>query len=206
MIPLMVNYIGKRVTIFGGGKVAARKAMYFVSEADITVYSRSFIPDFQTMPVKQIRMELSSNDTRIPNLIPGASLVIAATSDPIVNLSVLTCCRNQGILCNNVTSPPGDVTLPAKFTGEQFTIAVSTRGGSPAVARFIREHIEATWPDLDLMISLEEQLRSDLKGQGISEDRRGGILAAVLHDQEIWQALKPGLTEANMMVIERYLA
>ncbi|PKL59957.1 MAG: hypothetical protein CVV33_05180 [Methanomicrobiales archaeon HGW-Methanomicrobiales-4] len=149
-------------------------------------------------------MELSSEESRLTSFIAGASLVIAATSDPALNSLILTCCQGQGILCNNATEPPGDVTLPAKFTGEQFTIAVSTLGGSPAVARFIREHIQATWPDLDQMIILEEQLRSDLKEQGIPEDRRRDILTQVLHDQKIWHALKTGLPEANMLVTERY--
>ncbi|MFH0966382.1 MAG: bifunctional precorrin-2 dehydrogenase/sirohydrochlorin ferrochelatase [Methanobacteriota archaeon] len=200
----MVNYTGKKVTIFGGGKVGARKARYFADEADVTVYSRSFNSDFQTIPVKQIKKDVSREDSNLSTLIEGASLVIAATSDPVLNSSILTSCKRQGILCNNATEPPGDVSLPAKFTGEQFTIAVSTRGGSPAVARFIREHIQATWPNLDQMIILEDQLRSDLKEQGIPEDRRREILTAVLHDPEIWQALKTGLPEANRLVAQRY--
>lgn len=204
MIPLMVNYTGKQVTIFGGGKVGARKARYFADEADVTVYSRSFIPDFEAIPVKLVRTDVRDEDSKLTTLIAGASLVIAATSDPALNSSILTCCRAEGILCNNVTKPAGDVTLPAKFSGEQFTISVSTLGGSPAVARFIREHIQTSWPDLDQMIILERQLRSDLKEQEISEDRRREILTAVLHDPEIWQALKTGLPEANMVVARRY--
>ena len=201
----MVDYTGRKVTIVGGGKVGARKARYFADEAKVTVFSRSFITDFQTIPVNQIEIEVSHEDSDITTLIMGASLVIAATSDPILNSLILTCCRGQGILCNNVTEPPGDVILPAKFTGKQFTIAVSTQGGSPAVARFIREHIQATWPDLDQMIILEDHLRSELKYQGVPEGRRREILTAVLHDQEIWQKLKTGLREADALVTQRYL-
>jgi precorrin-2 dehydrogenase/sirohydrochlorin ferrochelatase len=206
MIPLMVDYTGKKVTIFGGGNVGARKARYFAGEAEVMVYSRSFIPDFQIIPVKQMRIELSAEGTQLPGLIAGASLVIAATSDSRLNTSILTCCQNQGILCNTVTIPPGDVTLPAKYTGEEFVIAISTLGGSPAVSRFIREHMETTWPDLDLMIRLEKRLRADLKEQGIPEEQRRDILTAALHDPEVWKALKLGVAEANILIGKRYLA
>ena len=44
MIPLMIDLAGKKVVIFGGGEVGARKARFFAPEAEVTVISRSFSP------------------------------------------------------------------------------------------------------------------------------------------------------------------
>ena len=44
MIPLFVECTGKRVVVFGGGEVAARKAGYFAKEAEVLMVSRTFSP------------------------------------------------------------------------------------------------------------------------------------------------------------------
>ncbi len=201
----MVDCSHKPVTIFGGGEVGARKARYFASEADVTVYSRSFTQAFESLPVKQIKTTIPKDEMKIADLIRGTFLVITATSDPDLNQIIAARCKTEGVLCNNATDPPSDVILPAKFTGERFTIAVSTRGGSPAVARFIREQIETTWPDLDLMIDLEEELRAELKKHQIPETKRRDILTAVLHDHETWHNLQNGTEDVLKKIREKYL-
>jgi precorrin-2 dehydrogenase/sirohydrochlorin ferrochelatase len=206
MIPLMVDCTGRPVTIFGGGAVGARKARYFSDEADVTVYSRSFSPSFQSIPVRQIQAEISIRGEQIDEVIRGAFLVVAATSDPDLNKEIIERCTRKGILCNNATTPAGSVTLPAKYTGNRFTIAVSTKGASPGVSRFIREHMEACWPDLDQMIMLEEEFRQILKEQGISESRRREILADLLHDPEAWLTLSQGIGAALRYAEEKYPA
>jgi len=201
----MVDCSHKPVAIFGGGEVGARKARYFAHEADVTVYSQSFSPDFDSIMVKKIRTTIPADETKIADLIRGAFLVVTATSNPDLNRVIADRCKTDGILCNNATDPPADITLPAKFCGDRFTIAVSTLGGSPAVARFIREQIEATWPDLDLMIALSEKLRQDLKILQTPETKRRDILTAVLHDPEVWQILKEGSDAVLVRVKEKYL-
>lgn len=201
----MVDCSKRLVTIFGGGKVGARKARYFASEADVTVYSRSFSPAFNSIQVKQVGTTIPRDETAITDLIRGSFLVITATSDPELNLIIATRCRDEGILCNNATDIHSVVTLPAKITGERYTIAVSTSGGSPAVSRFIREQIEEMWPDLDLMITLSEELRQDMRMRLIPETKRREILTAILHDPVIWKSLQTGTENALMRVKETYL-
>jgi len=204
MIPLMVDITNKQVIICGGGEVSARKAAYFALEAEVTVYSRSFCPAFATIPVKKIQIKLNANDDQISSIIKGAFLVIAATSDPELNNVIRTRCKAENILCNSATSPLGEVTLPAQYHGNQFTIAVSTHGKSPAVSRFIREHLQNTFPDLDQMISFEETLRCDLKNKQIPEDERKRILTKILNDPQIWSILPTDLDAARRYVQEKY--
>ncbi|PWR70138.1 precorrin-2 dehydrogenase/sirohydrochlorin ferrochelatase family protein [Methanospirillum lacunae] len=205
MIPLMVDCSKRLVTIFGGGEVGARKARYFADEADVTVYSRSFSPAFGSIQVKQIRTTIPRDETAISDLIRGTFLVITATSDPDLNQIIATRCKADGILCNNATDSHSDVTLPAKITGDRYTIAVSTSGSSPAVSRFIREQIEEMWPDLDKMISLSEELRMDMRTRMIPETRKREILTAILHDPTVWKSLRTETEDTLMRVKETYL-
>jgi hypothetical protein len=53
MIPLFADLTGKRVVIFGGGKVAARKAAFFATEADVDIISRSHPATGAEIPVRR---------------------------------------------------------------------------------------------------------------------------------------------------------
>jgi precorrin-2 dehydrogenase/sirohydrochlorin ferrochelatase len=97
------------------------------------------------------------------------------------------------------------VIVPSVTGGENFTLAISTKGNSPAVSRFIREHLETQFPALDEMIALQRDLRAQLKHTEPSQSRRNAILWEVLNDCEIWKTLKNDPVEARQQVMERYL-
>ena len=59
MIPLFVDCSGRRVVIFGGGAVAARKAAYFADEARVLVVSRSFVHKIETLPVTKKSVDIA---------------------------------------------------------------------------------------------------------------------------------------------------
>ena len=46
MIPLIIDFSGKRVVIFGGGEVGARKAAYFCEETEVTVLEQVIFAGF----------------------------------------------------------------------------------------------------------------------------------------------------------------
>jgi precorrin-2 dehydrogenase/sirohydrochlorin ferrochelatase len=198
MIPLFIDCTGRRVVIFGGGAVSARKAAYFTGEAEVTVVSRSFGPGFSGLHVRKVEMECSSaTDAELRDIIRGSFLAIAATSDAGVNDRIGAICRSLHILFNNADGTPGDVILPAVSRGERYAIAISTFGSSPAVARFLRERIEEEYPALDAMIGLQESLRSRLRTGEPATGPRARILADVLRDSEVWAAL--GSSEASAL-------
>jgi len=191
MIPLFVDCSGRRIVIFGGGAVAARKAAYFAQEARVLVVSRSFVHKMEMLPVEKRSVDLrDATDSTVGTLIRGAFLVIGALSDPALNNRIGSLCRKKGILFNNADGENGDVILPAIGGGEHYTLAISTGGKSPAVSRFIREHLEQELPELDAMIVLQSRLRDNLKSTEPDQERRTAILHKVLYDPLVWKLLK----------------
>ncbi len=206
MIPLFVDCTRRRIVIFGGGDVAARKAAYFAETAEVTVVSRSFVPAFDDLKITRKELDLDTADGReFAGLLTGAFLVIAAVSRPEINNRIGKLCRATGILFNNANGEAGDVILPAVSRKDNYTIAVSTGGNSPAVSRFIREQIEHDFPALDQMIALENRLREVLKSREPDQKKRTAILTAVLHDKAVWAALESGGSDAWEDVCTRYL-
>ena len=205
MIPLFVDCSGKRIVIFGGGEVASRKAAYF-SEAKVLVVSRSFSHKMSILPVERRMLDAGRvSDEVITGIIGEAFLVIGALSDPIQNNRIKNLCRAQDILFNNADGEAGDVIIPSVTGGENYLLAISTKGNSPAVSRFIRENLEQQFPALDDMIALQRDLRAQLKHTEPSLSRRNAILWEVLNDREIWKALKNNPDRACILVQERYL-
>ncbi|MDO9323981.1 MAG: bifunctional precorrin-2 dehydrogenase/sirohydrochlorin ferrochelatase [Methanoregula sp.] len=206
MIPLFVDCSRRRIVIFGGGEVAARKAAYFSKTADVTVVSRSFVPAFDELKITRKELDLDKTDGReFAELLTGAFLVIAALSSPDINNRIGKLCRATGILFNNADGETGDVILPSVTGGDNYTLAISTQGRSPAISRFIREHLEQTYPAMDEMISLQQRLRSELKRVEPEQLNRDAILWQVLKDPIIWTALSADTAGAWNIVKERYL-
>ena len=206
MIPLLVDCTGKRIVIFGGGAVASRKAMYFSGNADVLLVSRSFLPKITALPVKRRILDVSTAaDDLIEEIIDGAFLVISTFSDPSQNNRIGNLCRARAILFNNADGEAGDVILPSVTGGKNYTIAISTKGSSPAVSRFIREHLEKTYPALDEMIALQGEMREQLKHHEPLQARRTAILRELLNDKHLWETLKNDPSQARKQVKKRYL-
>jgi precorrin-2 dehydrogenase / sirohydrochlorin ferrochelatase len=206
MIPLFVDCSGKRIVIFGGGEVASRKAAYFSGEADVLVVSRSFSHKMSILPVERKMLETGRvSDEVLNGIIDRAFLVIGALSDPVQNNRIKDLCIVREILFNNADGEAGNVIIPSVTGGENFTLAISTKGNSPAVSRFIREHLETHFPALDDMVALQRDLRAQLKHTEPSQSRRNAILWEVLNDRELWKTLKNDPAGARQQVKERYL-
>ena len=206
MIPLFVDCSGKRIVIFGGGEVASRKAAYFSGEADVLVVSHSFSHKMSILPVERQMLEAGRvSDEVLNGIIDRAFLVIGALSDPVQNNRIKNLCIAREILFNNADGEAGNVIIPSVTGGENFTLAISTKGNSPAVSRFIREHLETHFPALDDMVALQRDLRAQLKHTEPSQSRRNVILWEVLNDREIWKNLKTDPARACQQVKEKYL-
>ncbi len=206
MIPLMLDLTGRRVLIFGGGDVGARKAAYFEHEAEVTVISRSFSPDLEGLAIRRQEADLSAlPDEALRSLLQGVFLAVAATPDPALNDRIGRICAGTGVLFNNAAGEPGDVIVPSVVRGSRYLVAISTRGKSPAVSRYLRMRLEAEYADLDRMIDLQDEIRSMLRETEPVQAERSRILWGILSDDEVWAALASDYGRARGLAIERYL-
>ncbi len=205
MIPLMLSPAGRTAVIFGGGRVAFRKAAFLSGELDIRVISRSFDGHFDTIPCTCIERDVSGmTDGELRDQVQGAFLVIGALPDKRANDRIGRICRERGIFFNNTDGMAGDVIIPSLLKGKNYCLAVSTFGKSPAVARFVREHLESSLPCIDGMVDLQERLRAWLKDSGIPQARRAELLNAAVRDEEVWGLLATDPGRAWALVEERY--
>jgi precorrin-2 dehydrogenase/sirohydrochlorin ferrochelatase len=206
MIPLIIDCAGKQVVIFGGGKVAARKAGRFCQEADVLIVSRSISDQCTILPVRFCQKDITTlSDADIEQIIAPAFLVVGTLPDLRMNDRIGQICNKQGILFNNADGTTGDVIIPAVTRGDHYLIALSTGGDSPAVSRFLREEIESRFPALDAMIELQHRLRDNLKKTGMPQAQRSAILHDVLRDKTIWDKLMKSPEDALIDVQQRYL-
>jgi siroheme synthase-like protein len=96
--------------------------------------------------------------------LEGAFLVIAATDNPAVNQSLWAEAERRGCLVNVVDDPShSNFILPAVVQRGELSVAVSTGGSSPALARRLRERIETLiGPEYGLLASVMAELRPEL--------------------------------------------
>jgi precorrin-2 dehydrogenase/sirohydrochlorin ferrochelatase len=111
-----------------------------------------------------------------PGDLEDAFLVIAATDDAAVNRQVWEEARERSILINVVDKPALCTFIaPAVVRRGALTLAISTGGRSPTLARRFRERLEqeldpAYGPFVDLLGELRQRTLNEL-----SPSRRGGF-------------------------------
>jgi len=118
MLPLILDLSGKKVVIFGGGPVGARKAAFFQGECRVVVASRSFEREIGDLDVERVSVDLdTASDADLGALMGGAFLVVAAVGDPAMNDRIGRIARVSGLLCNSASGGPGDVIIPSVERG-----------------------------------------------------------------------------------------
>ena len=142
MHPVFLDLGGQPVVVIGGGKVAERKIETLLEAgARVTVVSPT-VSDLIARRVGEGRITHWPRPYRTGDL-RGCRLAYAATSDPQVNEAARREASDSGIWLNAIDQPARcDFITPAIVRRGDLTIAVSTNGRCPALARQIREDLE----------------------------------------------------------------
>ena len=137
MFPILLNLTGKLVVVVGGGAVGLRK-LTAAREAGAAVR----VIDPCPLPLLPPEVVHVAEAYRADHL-DGAALAFACAT-PEVNAQVVADARERGVWVNAASAPTeGDFLLPAVVRRGDLTLAVSTGGASPALARRVREKLEA---------------------------------------------------------------
>ena len=141
--PVCLDMTERRCLVVGGGPVAERKvAGLLEAGARLTVVSPSTTDRLRDW-ARAARIRLRLREYAAGDLA-GHSLVFVATDDGRVNADVARDARAAGVLVNAADDPAHcDFILPAVLRRGELTVAVSTGGASPALARTVRDELDA---------------------------------------------------------------
>jgi precorrin-2 dehydrogenase/sirohydrochlorin ferrochelatase len=174
--PIFFKVEGRAVLVVGGGEVGARKVENLLRcGARVGVVSPALVPWLEEK-VREGTVELvgSEYDER---QLHGRSVVIAATDDGELNTRVASDAERRNLLCNVVDLPSeGNFIVPAVMRRGSLTLAISTDGQSPALARKIREELEERYGKeygdlLHLLGAVRARLLSTSKDSRLNKDR-----------------------------------
>ena len=169
--PVSVDLTGRPCLVVGGGAIAERKVAGLVEAgARVTVVSPSLTPTLLELAA-EARLHWRPREY-VQGDAAGFSLVMVATDDRAVNRAVAAECRERGIWVNCADDPPRcDFILPSVFRRGAVTVAVSTGGTSPTMARLVREELDALLPDdVAPLTEVMAEVRRALSESGVSLD------------------------------------
>jgi uroporphyrin-III C-methyltransferase / precorrin-2 dehydrogenase / sirohydrochlorin ferrochelatase len=179
-----LDLLGKKVVVVGGGRVASTKvrALLPCQPAPLLVVAPRVSAAIQRAAADRhliwLPRQYAAGD------LEGAALAFGASGDRELNARVAADARALGIPVLAVDDVPNcDFIAPALVRRGDVTVAISTNGRSPAMARRTREYLERTlppyWGDL-------------LEAAAAAREQLGATRALIDADQ--WQS---ALTEAE---------
>ncbi|KFC66286.1 Siroheme synthase [Devosia sp. LC5] len=136
--PLSYKVQGLRIVIVGGGEEALNKARLVTkTTAQVVIVSAQIEADFSGRPVELIERDFIAAD------LDNAALVFVAEESAAADLAKAEA-RARGIPLNVVDVPAEcDFYTPSIVDRAPLTVAISTEGDAPVLARLVRARIEA---------------------------------------------------------------
>lgn len=151
LYPATLDLAGATVVVTGAGAVALRKLKglprglkrVLVVAPDFSGPLRSWA---RSRPeVKLVRRAFERGDLK------GCRLLFCCTDDAGINASAARQARAKGIwVCQSSRPEDGDLQVPAVLRAGGLHLTLSTGGASPALAKALRAHFEATLNASDL--------------------------------------------------------
>ncbi|HKB24732.1 MAG TPA: bifunctional precorrin-2 dehydrogenase/sirohydrochlorin ferrochelatase [Methylomirabilota bacterium] len=187
--PAFLELAGRRCLVVGGGVVAERRVESLVAAgAAVTVVSPALTPRLAGLAAEG-RLAHLARDYRDGDLA-GAVLAFAATDTGDVNAAVAAEGRRCSVWVNAADDPAHcDFILPALVRRGELTVAVSTGGTSPALARAVREELER-------YLTIEYVTLAEIAAEARRELRAAGRVA----DAAAWRrALAP---DVRRLIVE----
>uniref|UniRef100_A0A7V4JP25 precorrin-2 dehydrogenase n=1 Tax=Thermodesulfobacterium geofontis TaxID=1295609 RepID=A0A7V4JP25_9BACT len=171
--PVFLNLKDKLCIVIGGGKVAERKVENLLTaKAKIKLIS----PEV-TLKLKKLAEEGKIEwEKRVYKKgdLNSAWLVIAATDNPEIQKEIFKEAEEKHIFCNIVDVPElCSFIVPSTIRRGLLTIAISTSGVSPAVARRLRETLEEIiGEEYVLYLKLMKDLRKQILNLNLSPEEK----------------------------------
>lgn len=205
-LPLSFDLKNRPVLLVGGGELALRKARLLVKAgACLKLVAPSVVAELQQLVIanqgtSEMRLFQGSDVT-------GMALVVGAAEDDTLNVEVSRASREAGIPVNVVDRPAlSDFVFPALIERNPLTIAVSSGGASPVLARLLRARIESMVPNaFGQLADIVGQARDKVKQKLVDGTQRRRFWERTLEGPVAELTFAGKLKEAEAL-LERELA
>lgn len=202
LYPVNLNIENRLCIIIGGGRVAYRKAAGLLDAgAAVRVISPDLVDGLQHL-VQENRLEWFSRLFAEGDL-SGAFLVFAATDDREVQQRVADEAARYGVLLNSADDPAGcKFQVPAHFRRGDILVSVSTGGGSPALAKALREKLEnVVVPEYEAVVELLSGIREKIVCLDIDSENHAEILRNMMQKGIVEAVLQENWFELQMILL-----
>jgi uroporphyrin-III C-methyltransferase/precorrin-2 dehydrogenase/sirohydrochlorin ferrochelatase len=156
-LPITLKLTDRPCLVVGGGYVALQKVRVLAAAgARIRLVAPVVAAELRALAACDI-----AERPFAPDDLTGVAFVIAATDDPALNDQIYQLAHRRGVLVNVVDDPARcDFLFPSILRRGELSIAVSTDGASPALARLLREALEPEFsPGLGSLLAQVRALR-----------------------------------------------
>lgn len=199
--PVFLNVQSKHCLVVGGGRVAERKVRMLLNAGGrVTVWSPRITTGLMTLAKRGALAYKPEPYTK--RSLSKYQIVIAATDDPKAQEAISAAGRKEGVLVNIADRPElSDFIAPSVLSRGDLTIAISTGGASPAMAKRIRQQLEALFGrEYALALKILFRLRARLSSKVETARERQGLLRAIV-DSRFVDCVKRG----NLRDVDRIL-
>lgn len=164
LYPIFLKLENLHCLVVGGGNVATRKALSLLENgAKVCVVSLKFEKKLLTISKSNNNLTLKKRKFRNSDL-SGVAIAIAATDNNEINRKVFESANKKGIWVNVVDVPDlCNFYLASTIKRGNLTIAISTGGKCPALAKKIRLQLEKQFDEhYGILLESLSDLRKDI--------------------------------------------
>ena len=190
--PVNLDITNRRCVIIGGGDVAERKAERLIEcGAQVTIVSPLLTPLLEER--KKARQIVHVDRDYEEKTLHGAFMVIGATDRNEINAQISQDALSLGILVNIVDDPDKcNFILPSLVQQGDLSIAISTGGKSPALAKKLREDMQQQYgPEYQVLLRIMGSLRKKVLTQSYAPQDNKALFVDLVHS-DILQAIRDG--------------
>lgn len=144
--PAFLKLDNKKILIVGGGYIAYEKLEHLLDfTSDISIIALELSDDMKRV-IEEKSLNFEKRGYKKGD-IKDFAVVIVAVDDIPLQAEIFAESKNYNCLCNSVDSVDYcDFIFPSYIKKDDLTIAVSTSGASPAVAKHLRKYLQELIP------------------------------------------------------------
>lgn len=144
--PAFLKLDNKKILIVGGGYIAYEKLEHLLDfTSDISIIALELSDDMKRV-IEKNNLNFEKRGYQKGD-IKDFAVVIVAVDDIPLQAEIFAESKNYNCLCNSVDSVDYcDFIFPSYIKKDDLTIAVSTSGASPAVAKHLRKYLQELIP------------------------------------------------------------